>query len=157
MSKTKKLGKDYVKNEIIKRLSYQTPEQISQVLNIDVLIITSIQFVEEYGEPFGDILTGYDIEKLYTAGLTFSEIAYLRGITKEGIRLMFDRFVGSSKQQIKKKHYVVREKIRDAILEENVRLAVITKGKKGAYKELGYSRRYFNALYNKIEKEREIR
>jgi len=146
------LGKDYVKDEILIRLETTKPEDIADQLGIDVLIISSIQFVKEYEESFGDILTAYDIEKLYVGGLTFSEIGYLRGNTKEGVRVALDKVVGKNKDIIKRKHRKVRDQIRDRILYEKVFKLVKKKGKEDACKELGYSRTYFNVLYRRLEK-----
>lgn len=146
------LGKDYVKNEIISRLNVQTPEEIENDLGIDVLIVTSIEFVEDYGEPFGDVLTAYDIERLYVGGLTFSEIGYLRGNTKEGIRRAFDKIAGNDKLRIKQEHKKVREKIKERIMYDRLQKEIQEKGKEGAREALGYSKTYFSVLCKQLEK-----
>jgi len=140
---------DYVKDEIISRLHFQSHDEISRDLEVDISIITSIAYVVEKGETFGDIMTSDSMERIYTKGLTYSEIAFLKGITKTGVRLSIKRMAGNRLPKLKEKHKESRTRIRSNIQKDRIRRAIAEKGKEQAANELGYKDSYYAVLRRK--------
>lgn len=145
------LGLDYVKETILDSLDTMTSEEIADELGMDVLVVMSFQIVKENEMPFGDALSIFDMVKFYEAGLTYSEVSYLKGITKEGIRLAIDRIIGNRKPELKQRHLEVRNEIRDRILRKRIIEMINRHGEDEARKKLGYSKGYFKIVCNRIE------
>lgn len=147
------LQKDYIKEEIIKRLNNkENTIDISHEIGVDILIVTSFEIKLETGENFGDTLTPQDIKFFYLEGLTFSEIGYLKGITKAGIRVAFDKFVGKDKERLKEINKSVRREIGNNILKSKVTKMIEEYGETDVYERLGYTKTYYEYLKRNVLK-----
>lgn len=142
---------DFLKNTIIKKLVISTSEDIAEEYHINLFVIECFEETMRTGMPFGKMLTEYDILELYLEGVTFREIGYLKGITKEGVRLVFNR-LPVDKEKVQKEHRRRRGELWDTIRKERVLEEVERVGIESAASNLGYTLRYIKILLLEIEK-----
>ena len=111
------LKKDYVLTEILNL--FKEGKSITEVhdwLGIDETVLMAIQEVQDTGTKWGQALTDLDVVEFYKCGLTFSEVAWVKGVTKEAIRLTMDSYLGAGKEQAKEVSKKKRSKIKNKIL-----------------------------------------
>jgi len=143
------LKKDYVKDEVINRLEIQSYDEISKTLEVDKGIVSSFAYIVNNGVKFGDIMTSDLMEQLYIEGLTYNEIAYLKGITKTGVRLSISRMVGNRLASLKEKHKESRSRIYANIQTSRIRQAMKESRQGNAAVKLGYKDSYYDVLQRK--------
>ena len=147
------LGIDFIKNNIIRLIKDGKVEKAVECYGISPFVVTIFEEVYNNGK-LGSNLTELDIVNLYGQGLTYSEIGYLKGITKEGVRYLYNNVEKSDTKDVKKEHRYNRKKIRENILQYEMVDNVNKEGKDKVRKNLGYTERYFDEIYRIVVKNR---
>ncbi|MBX9158287.1 hypothetical protein ACTFR8_22070 [Bacillus cereus group sp. MYBK15-3] len=112
----------------------------------------AIQLVRETGETLGSILSGNELIKVYRAGLTYPEIAELKGVTRVAVRLMVHSVTKGNLPKVKEENRLNRQRMRDAILHRKVWIAVQLLGFDEAKEQSGYSESFFRQRYREMER-----
>lgn len=142
------VGKDFVLNAVLECLELgMSEEDIGKKYGLDDLTMATIAEVYHTGEKWGATLTGYDCIDIYKNGLTFSEIAWMKGVTKVAIRLMVDGVIGDGKEALKKHNRERRRELRSIILYDMIVVKSEEVGREQARLLSGYSKGMFNQLY----------
>lgn len=150
------LGKDFILHAILQGLhGGMSTSEVSNWLGIDEEIVLYIEHAETNQEKWGKVITGQDVVDIYRGGLTFSEIAWIKGVTKEAIRLTVDSTIGSGKAEAKKESSKKRKEVRSVILYKVIVGEVEKLGKEVAMEQSGYSKSMFNQLYRESVKWKE--
>lgn len=127
-------------------------KEVAKQYGISLFAVECFEETVITGKPFGSILTNDDILELYLDGLTFREIGYLKGITKEGIRYLIDS-LQLEKEKVKKEHSTRRKELWRHIREERICEEVDKNGVEEAAGKLGYTVRYLKILLREMKKE----
>lgn len=143
--------KDFLKNNILRKLVIMSPEDVAKDIGVSLYVVRYFDETIRTGEPFGKMITEQDVMDLYLEGLTFREIGYLKGISKEGVRHVYGR-LPVDKEYIKKEHRKRRGELWYEIRRENVLREVSEGNKKDAARGLGYTERYLTVLLRDIRK-----
>lgn len=147
------LKKDYVLTEILDRINEgKTVESIHEWLGLDEMVLMAIHDVHTTGTKWGRTLTDVDIVDFYRTGLTFSEVAWIKGVTKEAIRLTVDSAIGEGKKEAKKESKENRNVYRDIILYDMIVLESNVTSKEEAIRKTGYNKSVFNRMYRELVK-----
>lgn len=122
-------------------------------IGLDDTLILILSLIEETSVKYGDKLTLSYVLKFYTQGLNFSEIAWIKDISEDGIRYNIHSLVqGTDLSQLKYIHAVNRRKIKDTILMFEVLDLVSKVGSYEACQTLGYTELYFKRLCKRLTK-----
>lgn len=151
------LKKDYVLNEILQLFKEgKTITDVHEWLGIDETVLMAIQEVYETGDKWGQALTDKDIIEFYKSGLTFSEVSWVKGVTKEAIRLTLDVNLGSGKALAKEVSKKERNELKEKILYKMVVEAKDELGEDEAIKKTGYSKTVFRRIYKESVRWKEL-
>lgn len=147
--------KDFIRQVIMRDIVTKTAKDIENKYGIREYIVKYHEETINTGEPFGKMLTEYDILDLYLDGVTFQEIGYLKGISKEGVRYIFRRLPVNS-EEVKLEHRKIRKQIWKRVQEAELRNLMERSDMTDKSMEFltGYSKRYIGKLLREI-KERE--
>lgn len=148
-------SKDYILEYIRKKLSEDpnNSDFLIKEIGIDETLILILSLMEESEVKYGDKLTLSYVLKFYTEGLNFSEIAWIKDISEDGIRYNIHSLVeGTDLSQLKYIHALNRRKLKDNILMVEVLNRLDTLGFDKACLELGYTELYFKRLCKKLNK-----
>lgn len=148
------LKEDYLLSYIHEELEKGTNAKlIVGWLGLDSTILDGIQMVYDTGEFLGDILVGDELLKFYKSGLTYSEIARLKGVTNVAIRLSIKALSGENLAAVKEENRENRRKLRDVILYRKIWVTSEVLGFDEAKKRSGYSDAFFKQRYRLIKKQ----
>ena len=142
---------DFLKNIVLKKLVIMTAEDVAKEYNLNLFAVECFEETVRTGMPFGKMLTEYEVLELYMEGFSFREIGYLKGITKEGVRYIFDR-LPIEKDEVKKEHRERRKELWRKVRHERILEEVEKVGVEGAAEVLGYSVRYLNILLRDMKR-----
>lgn len=148
------LKKDYVLTYILDSLDAgKSLEELEQELKLSPLTLFVISKVHQTGEKWGVNLTLADILMIYKEGLTYSEIAYMKGLTPAGVRL-FVRFHLTNHQvhmMLKKENKQGRHELKYRILAHTIYKDVEEMGMEKALERTTYTQGAFRRLYLEVK------
>lgn len=147
------------KNFILEYINAKLSEDLdnSQMLikevGVDETLLLILSLIEETDVKYGDKLTLSYILNFYTQGLNFSEIAWIKDISEDGIRFNIHSLVkGREFSQLKYINSINRRKLKDRILMVEVLSLVDEFGLDVAREKLGYTELYFKRLCSRLRK-----
>lgn len=143
--------KDFLKNNILRKLVIMSPEDVAEDIGVSLYVVKYFDETIRTGQPFGKMITEKDVLDLYLEGLSFREIGYLKGVSKEGVRYVFGRMM-LDKEEVKKEHRKRRGELWNEMRRVNVLREVGKGSKEDAARELDYSERYLTVLLRDIRK-----
>lgn len=143
------LKKDYLLLAVLRMYEKgKTVVDVREWLGLDEMVLMAIEDVYDTGEKWGHTLTGLDVITFYKSGLTFSEVAWIKGVTKEAIRSTVDSIlIVAEKEQAKWESRENRIKMRDVILYDGLVLEVARIGMAAAIEKTGYNEKVFKRMY----------
>lgn len=122
-------------------------------IGIDNTFILILSLVTESGEKYGDKLTLSYMLSLYKSGINFSEIAWLKGITEDGVRYNIHNLVnGVDKSALKYEHLENRKSLKKEIFRYEILPLIDELGYDNTRKLLRYKESYFKRFVSKLEK-----
>lgn len=147
------LKKDYVLTEILNAFEEgKTISDVSNWLGIEETVLMAIHEVFDTGNKWGQVLTDFDIVDFYKSGLTFSEVSWIKGVTKEAIRLTVDSVLLDGKKYAKEESKRNRVEMRNIILYQMVVVEADETSVEAAVEKTGYSKEVFKRLYRESVK-----
>lgn len=148
------LKKDYVLQYILDNLDAgKSVEDLEAELQLSPLTLFVISKVHQTGEKWGVNLTLADILMIYKEGLTYSEIAYMKGLTSAGVRL-FVRFHLTNDtvhNLLKQENRQGRNELKYRILSQTIYKQVQEQGFEKAMEQTTYTRGAFRRLYLEVK------
>lgn len=150
------LKKDFVLNFILNKYSEDySAENISEIIDISEKALWLIEKVLNTNQKWGQSMTFLDVIDLYTEGFTFSEIAWIKGVTKEAIRLTVRTSIRTDYETLKKSSRKKRNALRDNILYNGTVTELKNSDFETAVRKSGYSESAFKIKYKEaLNKER---
>lgn len=148
-------SKNFILEYIKAKLSEDTDNAqfLVSAVGIDETLILILSLIEETDVKYGDKLTLSYILNFYTQGLNFSEIAWIKDISEDGIRFNIHSLVkGREFAQLKYINSINRRKLKDKILMIEVLNLVEAVGFDVAREKLGYTELYFKRLCSRLRK-----
>lgn len=151
------LHKDYVINFISNKISEgYSSEQLIDMLDLKEKSIWAITKVLNTNKKWGQILTFIDVIDIYKDGFTFSEIAWLKGVTQEAVRITIQNSSREDFNELKAISRNKRNKMRDIILYDITVGESLRTDKETAYLKSGYKLNVFNRVYRESRKWKEL-
>lgn len=142
------LKKDYVLTAIVNAFDEgKTLTEVHEWLGVNETVLMAIDEVRTTGKKWGHALSSFDIIDFYKNGLTFSEVSWIKGVTKEAIRLTLDNVIPDTKEQAKEESRENRKQYKDIIVYEMVVVEADTTSVEEAIAKTGYSKVGFRRLY----------
>lgn len=124
-----------------------------ETIGFDEKLVLIMSIIQTSGMKYGDALTLSYISRFYKEGLTYSEIAWIKDITEDGVRHHIRNLV--PKREMQEFKYI-NHKSRDVLMDKIFYFEILPLIEKNGYNDVrdkfNYSDSYFERMVKRIRK-----